>query len=81
MQEDKIPSAYYQSLEEYIEDTRRISKKTNLKCLKGPIVVDVADILALIHKNHALSLKNCKLNQTKVFKLDAYDADSDEIDD
>lgn len=81
VQEDKIPSAYYRSLEEYIEDTRRISKKTNFKCLKGPVVVDVADILDLIHKNHALSLKNCKPSQAKLFKLDAYDADSDEIDD
>lgn len=81
MQGNKIPSAYYRRLEEYIEETRRIRKKTNVKCLKGPIVVTVADILDLIHKNHALSLKNCKLKQTKSFNLDAYDADSDEIDD
>lgn len=41
---------------------------------------NVDDILELIHKTHALSLKNCELKQMKSFKLYSYDADSDEVD-
>ena len=55
--------------------------KTNLRILKGPIVVNVNDILDLIHKTHVLSIKNSDSKQTVLYKLDAYDADNDEIDD
>lgn len=81
VKECKISSAYYNSLEDYVKETRRIGMKTDIKCLKGPIVVNVADIIDLIHKNHDLNLKNCKLEYSKSVKLDAYDADSDEIND